>query len=178
MHTTQAGLLEIQRWYSYSFRQTAIPSNRKTSEQENILSDDAEKGASQTGENGAAATEQARKKRKARTPEEILKEIEADEQEQINRIKARAAERKAAVTVKVSASAKKELALTLLSKLRASIKGKAGNADLTDEAADAELTRIVYEHVGATSAGADAGASGAAAAGEPAGEPAQPAMAG
>lgn len=142
------------------------------------MSDDTAKGESQTGEQGAFATEQARKKRKARTPEEILKEIEAEEQEQIRKVQARAAERKAAVTVKVSASAKKELALTLLSKLRASIKGKASNADMTDEAADAELTKIVYEHAGAATEAGVSGGSAAANAGEVPSGSAQPAMAG
>ncbi len=122
------------------------------------MSDEEKTGSAQNGSDGSAAgaggspaaggdTKPQTGKRKVRTPEEMLKDIEAEEQEQIKKIQARAAERKAEVEKKIRAASKKTVAIELLDKIRADIKAAAKNESMTDEAADALLKKIVEEGV-------------------------------
>lgn len=122
------------------------------------MSDEEKTGSAQSGGDSGAAgaggsqaagddTKPQTGKRKVRTPEEILKDIEAEEQEQIRKIQARAAERKAEVVKKIRAASKKTVAIELLDKIRADIKAAAKNESMTDEAADALLKKIVEEGV-------------------------------
>lgn len=113
-------------------------------------------GGQPSGETGDAAPA----KRKVRTPEEVLKDIEAEEAEAIRKIQARAAERKAEVQSKIKAASKKTVAVELLDKFRNEIKSASRNAAMTDEAADEVLHKIFDEGVArlaATSAPAHAG---------------------
>ncbi len=99
------------------------------------------------GQPAGNAGEATPAKRKVRTPEEVLKDIEADEAEAIRKIQARAAERKAEVQTKIKAASKKTVAVELLDKYRAKIKLASRNQSMTDEAADELLSKIVEEAV-------------------------------
>jgi hypothetical protein len=128
------------------------------------VSDDGNAGShNQAGQASGDAVPAAPVKRKVRTPEEILKDIEAEEQEQIRKIQARAAERKAEVEQKIRASSKKTVAIELLDKIRADIKAATKNESMTDEAADAVLQRIVEEGLARLAAAPAHGPSAAAA---------------
>lgn len=109
---------------------------------------DQDKQQSGDSGNGNAAGAIESKKRKIRTPEEILKDIEAEEAEAIRKVKARAAEKKAEVQTKMKAASKKTVAVELLDKYRADIKAASRNEAMTDEAADEVLRKIVEEGVG------------------------------
>jgi hypothetical protein len=90
-----------------------------------------------------AAAPAAQAKRKIRTPEEILKDIEADEAEAIKKIQERAAQRKAEVTKKTSAAGRKNAALELVDKQRNGVRLALKNDKLDDAACDEELAKIV-----------------------------------
>lgn len=92
--------------------------------------------------NGAAA-QAAAGKRRIRSPEEIVKDIDAEAEEQIKKIKERAAAKKAEVAKKVSASNRKNVALEVLDKQRAGVRAALKNDKLDDAACDAELAKIV-----------------------------------
>lgn len=93
---------------------------------ENATPDGAQQGAAapsgQAGDN---------KKRRPRTPEEILKDIAADEQEAIRKVQERAAKARAEVEKKLGAAAKKADALK--------------KPDMQDAEADEVLKKIVQE---------------------------------
>lgn len=101
-------------------------------------------GAGGGGNDGAAgAAAAAKPKRKIRSQAEILEDIEREEQEQIEKARARAAERKAAVTSKPSIAARKNAALDQLDKYRADVRAALGNDKIDEAAVDAELAKII-----------------------------------
>ncbi len=112
------------------------------------MSEDEKTGSSNPGGVPAGnAGEATPAKRKVRTPEEVLKDIEAEEAEAIRKVQARAAERKAEVQKKIKAASKKTVAVELLEKYRADIKAASRNQAMTDEAAEELLNKIVEEGV-------------------------------
>ena len=108
------------------------------------MSEDEKTGSSNPGGVPAGnAGEATPAKRKVRTPEEVLKDIEAEEAEAIRKIQARAAEKKAEVQTKIKAASKKTVAIELLDNFRASIKAACKNEKMSDEEADAVLQKLV-----------------------------------
>lgn len=107
---------------------------------ENATPDGAQQGAAapsgQAGDN---------KKRRPRTPEEILKDIAADEQEAIRKVQERAAKARAEVEKKLGAAAKKAAAVEMVDGFRSGIKDALKKPDMQDAEADEVLKKIVQE---------------------------------
>ena len=104
-------------------------------------------GAGTAGSEASASTQA--QKRKIRTPEEILKDIEKEEQDAINKIKERAAQRKAEVKKKTSASNRKNVATEILDKHRNAVRLALNDDKMDDAVADEHLGKIMDAGVAA-----------------------------
>ena len=106
-------------------------------------------GASAGEAGGDASSSAPAQKRKIRTPEEILKDIEKEEQDAINKIKERAAQRKAEVAKKTSASNRKNVSIELLDKHRNAVRLALNDDKMEDRVADEHLAKIIDAGVAA-----------------------------
>lgn len=120
------------------------------------MSEDHGNAGTNAGANGDAAEAAAKSKRKPRTAEEILKDIEAEEQEAIRRVKERAAKQKAEVQKKLGAAARKAAAVELVDNFRSGIKEALKKPDLQDAEADVVLKKIVQDGLAKLAADAQA----------------------